>query len=395
MTRVSLTLDKARDLATRCLLKNGCDIANANAIADSMVRAEADVCESHGLFRVPGYLAALQSGKVNGEADPKIETLAPGILRMVGDGGFTPLALKRGEKPLASLAKNAGIAALAIVDTYHVSALWQEVESLAEHGLAALAIHASKAAVAPAGGGKPFFGTDPMAFAWPRHDGPPMAFDQATSVRAKGEVLIAARDGEEMEPGVGIGPDGNPTTDPNEILKGALVTFGGYKGASIGLMIELLSSSLIGEWAAYEQKEHDNNDGGPTRGGELIVAFDPARFGNGKASAFEVFAAGADLPGWVKDLDELAGRGDVEELFQQSTEIGEARPQEISHRRFGHDFREGQESLVHSLVQVARENSVQGDTEDEDDGRDERAVLFDNEGAACLWYVPDSKRAVT
>jgi len=274
-----MTLDEARVLATECLLANGCDAANAEAIADSMIRAEADVCESHGLFRVPGYLAALESGKVNGKSDPKIETSAPGILRMDGDGGFTPLALLRGEKPLAELAKKTGIAALAIVNTYHVSALWQEVESLAEHGLAALAVHASKAAVAPFGGRKPFFGTDPMAFAWPRRDGPPMAFDQASSVRAKGEVLVAARDGDEMEPGVGIGLDGAHTTDPNEILKGALLTFGGYKGASIGLMIELLSSSLIGEWAAYEQKERDNNDGGPTRGGELIVAFDPDRFG--------------------------------------------------------------------------------------------------------------------
>jgi delta1-piperideine-2-carboxylate reductase len=280
MTRITLTLDKARELAMRCLQANGCNAANAEAIADSMVRAEADICESHGLFRVPGYLAALKSGKVNGNADPKIEPSAPGIIRMDGDGGFTPLALLRGERPLVDLAKKTGIAALAIVDTYHVSALWQEVESIAEHGLIALAVHASKAAVAPFGGSKPFFGTDPMAFAWPRRDGPPMAFDQATSVRAKGEVLVAARDGEEMEPGVGIGPDGSPTTDPHEILNGALLTFGGYKGASIGLMIELLSSSLIGEWAAYEQKERDNNDGGPPRGGELVVAFDPGRFGN-------------------------------------------------------------------------------------------------------------------
>ncbi len=282
MTKVALALDDARELATRCLVANGCDKANAGAIADSMVRAEADICESHGLFRVPGYVAALSSGKVNGKADPKIGPVAPGVLRMDGDGGFSPLALERGEEPLAAAAKEQGIAALAITDTYHVSALWQEVEALAKHNLAALAVHTSKAVVAPAGGNKPFFGTDPMAFAWPRRDGPPMAFDQATSVRAKGEVLIAARDGHEMALGIGIGPDGNPTTDPNLILKGALLPFGGYKGAAIGLMIELLSASLIGEWCAFEQSEGDNNDGGPTRGGELLVAFDPTKFGNGE-----------------------------------------------------------------------------------------------------------------
>lgn len=96
-------------------------------------------------------------------------------------------------------------------------------------------------------------------------------------MRAKGEVLITAREGKQMALGDGVGPNGSPAINPNEVLMGALVIFGGYKGVTIGLMIKFLSSSLIGEWVVYEQKERDNEDGSPTRGGELLIAIDPAR----------------------------------------------------------------------------------------------------------------------
>ena len=107
-----------------------------------------------------------------------------------------------------------------------------------------------------------------------------MVFDQASSMMARGEIQIAARDGHEVPPGAGIDSQGNPTTDPNEILKGAQLAFGGYKGASIALMIDLLAGPLIGEVTSYEAGEQDNKDGGPPTGGEFMMALDPARFGD-------------------------------------------------------------------------------------------------------------------
>ena len=63
------------------------------------------------------------------------------------------------------------------------------------------------------------------------------------------------------------------------MLKGALLPFGGYKGASIAMMIELMACGLIGDLFSYETALEDNGDGGPARGGELIIAMDPRRFG--------------------------------------------------------------------------------------------------------------------
>ena len=106
-----------------------------------------------------------------------------------------------------------------------------------------------------------------------------MIFDQASSVVARGDVMLAARDGHQMPNGVGIDPLGRHTTDPNQILQGAMLPFGGYKGSAIALMIELLAGPLIGECLSFEAAENDNRDGGPPRGGELVIALSPDRIG--------------------------------------------------------------------------------------------------------------------
>ncbi len=277
---IRCSLDEARALARDCLLANGCDEANAEAVTETVMAAERDGCPSHGLFRLPGYVAALRSGKVDGKASPIVAEAAPGMLRVDARGGFAPLALQAGREPLIEAARRQGVAALGLVRVHHFAALWIEVESLVAAELCALACTAYMPAMPPAGGKQPFFGTNPMAFGWPRRDGPPMVFDMASAAMARGEVMIAAREGHELPPGVGLDAAGEPTTDPQAILDGGvMLPFGGYKGASIAMMVELLAAGLIGERFSFEAAEQDNKDGGPPRGGEFILALDPARLG--------------------------------------------------------------------------------------------------------------------
>ena len=113
MSKVHMSLEEARALATKCLLFNGCDAANAGAVADRMIQAEGDHCHSHGLFRLPWYVAGVKSGRVNGNANPRVEQLAPTVIRVDGDGGFAPLGLAIAHQPLVDCARENGIAALA------------------------------------------------------------------------------------------------------------------------------------------------------------------------------------------------------------------------------------------------------------------------------------------
>ena len=167
---VRLTLSEARDLAFRVLRHNGCDADNAGAVADNMMEAERDICAAHGLFRLPWHVKSLRCGKANGQAKPRLEQLASGVLRLHGERGFAPLGHRVGLPVLVERARENGIAALAYVDMYHVGALWPEVEALARDGMVALAFTPSFPYVAPAGGTKPLYGTNPIAFGWPRPD---------------------------------------------------------------------------------------------------------------------------------------------------------------------------------------------------------------------------------
>lgn len=277
---VKLTLSEVHEIATANLLHFGASAEQARAVADVVTDAERDECKSHGLFRIPGFCASLKSGKVTGNAEPIVKDLAPSVVQVDAANGFAPLALEVGSTPLIDKAKSNGIAALAVTNSYHFSALWPEVERLTNEGLVGFAFVSAKSFVAPAGGKKPLFGTNPMSFGWPRSVLPAVIFDQASSASARGEIQIHQRDGLALPDGWAIDADGNPTNDPASALAGAQLPFGGYKGSAIAMMVELLAGALIGDVFSFEASRDDVPDGGPSRGGEFMIAIDPTHCGN-------------------------------------------------------------------------------------------------------------------
>ncbi len=291
---VTLSIDGALALAKSCLSANGADEANASAVADTVASAERDGAASHGLFRIPGYVKSLRSGKVNGRASPAVGIAAASVVKVDGDGGFAPLGLKAGRKPLVERARETGVAVMSLTNMFHFAALWPETEALAEQGLAAIACTGSNPFVAPAGARTAFFGTNPLAFAWPDgKGGAALAIDMATSETARGEVMLAKRDGHMMATNAGLDKDGDLTNDPADILDGGVqVPFGGYKGSAISLMVELLAAGLTGELFSHQVPAQDVKDGGPPRGGEFLIAMDPARIaGDGWAARSGDFLA--------------------------------------------------------------------------------------------------------
>ncbi len=291
MATVNLTLDEIYDLAFSCLTQNGADKINATALAGTIMKAERDGSHSHGLFRLPAYVASLRSGKVNGKARPIATSATPAVVRLHGDNGYAPVAHQVGIPALIEAVKLTGIGVLAMTNVHHMAALWPEVEAIAEHNLVGLACTPYMPSMAPAGATKALFGTNPIAFAWPRPDKTPVVFDMATAAMAMGEVQIAARDGHSVPLGTGLDADGQATTDPSMIAKGGvLLPFGGHKGSAIAMMVELLAAGLVNENFSFEAKEGDNGDGGPPRGGQFILAMSPEIIaGDGWADHCDIF----------------------------------------------------------------------------------------------------------
>ena len=177
--------------------------------------------------------------------------------------------------------------------------------------LVALAFGNSPAAIAPWGGSKALYGTNPIAFGWPRPGKAPYVFDFATSMAARGEVELHLRAGTPLPEGWAIDSDGQPTTDPEAALAGALLPFGGHKGSAISIMIELLGGIMIGDLTSPESLANMGADARIPSHGELILAFDPVRFAAGRPGdpgqraeiLFDaILGQGARLPGQRRHL---------------------------------------------------------------------------------------------
>lgn len=302
---LNLTFDDLLDRVDGIFRRAGMTAEQAVPLARVIAAGERDGCKSHGIYRIEGVLRTLKAGKVKGTALPRLHPVEGAIVRVDADGGFANPAFDLGLPVLARRAHELGLAAMVINDCTHFAALWPEVEAVAAHGLAALVMCPSYASVAPAGGNQPLLGTNPLAFGWPRPGRDPYVFDFATSVAARGEIELHRRAGKPLPEGWAIDAGGQPTTDPDAALAGAMMPFGGHKGSAIGTMIELLAGVMIGDLTSPEVLDLLGGTALAPFHGELVIALSPERFAAGRpgdpfARAEKLFEAiqgqGARLP---------------------------------------------------------------------------------------------------
>ena len=289
------------DRVGRALVSNGFASEVAAPIARTIAMCERDGTLSHGLLRLPGYIEAVRTGWADGVVRPELVSRSPSMVVMDARNGFTHLALALSRDDLAELARMSGCAILLIRNAHHFGALWPDIEEFAAQGLIAMACVTSRARVTGWGGGKPVFGTNASAFAAPRAGGPPIVWDQAASVMSQGEILRAMREGRSLPEGVGVDAQGNPTTDPGEILEGgALAPFGGVKGASVAFAVEVLAAALTGSPFGFESPAKGTL---PSKCGEFVMVIDPRRAeadvdGRIEALVREIRSAGSEhMPG--------------------------------------------------------------------------------------------------
>ena len=303
--QVHIPLDQLLALSQRVLHRLGLHPDHARAMAHVIVAGQRDACQSHGVYRLISCAQTVRSGKVTLQALPIVQPSTTAVVRVDAQGAFSPLAFERGLPALLDATRRHGLGALVINRCVHFSALWPEIEAITEHGLAALALTPSHAWVAPHGGHRPVFGTNPIAFGWPRPGPYPYVFDFATSAIARGDLELHRRSGQTLPEGCGVDAAGQPSTDPLAVAQGAMRTFGGHKGSALATMVELMAGTLIGDWTSRESLAYDEGAGATPLHGELVLAFDPARLGGGdpavhQARAETLFAditeQGARLP---------------------------------------------------------------------------------------------------
>lgn len=305
---VTMTPDQIHDLILRTLMRCRTAEANARSVAQALVAAELVGQSGHGLRRVPSYGAQALSGKVDGFATPTATHPRPGVMAVDAAMGFAYPALDLAVDWLAQAAPRQGIAAAGIARSHHCGVAGVTVERLARSGLVALLFANTPAAMAPWGGRKALFGTNPIAFAAPRSGGrTPIVVDVSLSKVARGKIMAAQQKGTAIPEGWALDADGQPTTDPAAALSGTMIPMGDAKGTALALMVELLAAGLMGANFAHEASSFFDADGPPPGVGQLILALDPDAFSSMARARIDDLAdamaqqPGARLPGARRD----------------------------------------------------------------------------------------------
>ena len=300
----TLTLVQAQGLVVRTLTRCRTDIGIARCVARALIAAEIDGLTGHGLSRVPAYAAQAKVRKIDGTALPFVTRPRPGLIVVDAANGFAFPAIELAEEALPQAAHSQGLATAAIRRSSHCGAAGHPVERLAEKGLVALMFANTPGAMAPWGGSRPVFGTNPIAFACPLPGRAPLVIDMSLSKVARGNIVTARQRGEKIPEGWALDFHGKPTTDPNEALNGGtMLPMGDAKGTVLALMVELLAAGLTGSKFAAEASSYLDPYGAPSGTGQLIIAFDPMAFGGDAPARFGQLAtsieeqSGARLPG--------------------------------------------------------------------------------------------------
>jgi LDH2 family malate/lactate/ureidoglycolate dehydrogenase len=225
----------------------------ARLVAEHVVDAEARASRSQGLIRIPAYVSWARSGKIQSGAPLTIEKDSGSVLVLDAHDGWGHAAAVRAMDLCIARAAQTGACFATVRRTNHIGRLGYFVERAAAQGMIGMIAcggNPASAWVAPWGGVKPLFGTNPVAMGFPRRDGPPVVVDVSTTQGARGNVLLAQKTGQPLPEGWAFDAAGNPTRDPRQALPphGTLAPLGGHKGYALAIAVEILCGVLGGIW---------------------------------------------------------------------------------------------------------------------------------------------------
>lgn len=264
------------ELAERALRRAGASAPMAAITAQALTAADLQGLGSHGVARIPQYVAHLRNGRAVGDAEPRIVNSRGGVALVDAAGGlaFPACALAVGEA--IRRAREFGVSFVGVTNSHHFGVAAHHLEPVAVATMVGLALGNSPAAMAVAGGRHPVLGTNPIAAVFPRRNGAALTIDLSLSQVARGKVMIALKEGRPIPEGWALDAEGRPTTDPKAALGGSMLAMGGDKGATLALVVELLACALTGAAFGFEADSFLVDEGNRPRVGQAFLVIDPA-----------------------------------------------------------------------------------------------------------------------
>lgn len=270
--------DEITRAAADTLRATGVPAADAELVADALVSADRRGIYSHGLLRLPLYVAALEAGGMNPTPRLRWRVEHGAVAVLQADSAMGQVSMAAAVDRAAALAEEFGIGMVAVEGSTHYGAGNYWSDRLTSRGLIGIVTSTTGPVVAPYGGAISVIGTNPLTIGAPSAAGHALTADLATSAGAYGKVLAARNAGAFIPEGWAVDPHGRPTTDPAEAIAGSLVAFGGHKGSAIAVLLEALSASLTDANYAAETVDIWSTPSSVMNTGHTVIAIDPNAF---------------------------------------------------------------------------------------------------------------------
>ena len=274
-TRVSL--DSLRQFGHSAMAVVGCSPEQTNIFIENLLWADATGRSTHGFWRLPTYVKRLRQGLINTNPEPRLVVTTSSLVSVDGDNGLGQYVGEFASLKAADLATECGVGAVTVKNSNHFGAAGFFAGRLAHKGLIAIVVSNSLPRVAPSGGRRAVFGTNPFAFAAPLRNKAPILIDFAVSAMSGAEVLKRAADGRQLPEGIAIDDKGEPLLDPRELSTGALLPFGEHKGYGIALLIEILAGVLSGAGISHGVGSMFSDFTRASNTGHFVLAIDPEK----------------------------------------------------------------------------------------------------------------------
>ena len=277
-SQVNVSIDSLSAVVLETLNKVDVESEDARIILDTILFANRRGVATHGVGRLPLYVHKIAAGHYNPKNDIEVLVDNDAYALLDAHNGFGQVVAYKATKIAIEKAKQYGVAVVGVRNSNNFGAAGYFGDMAARQGCAAMVYANAAPAIAPTGGNKTIFGTNPLCYAYPgdeKHN--PILLDMATTIAARGKIRLAAKNGEKIPLDWAIGPDGQPTDDPNVALQGSLLPIGGYKGSGQSMFVDIFAGMLTGSQYAGGVKNLSMMDQ-DSGNGHLFIVIDVNKF---------------------------------------------------------------------------------------------------------------------
>jgi L-2-hydroxycarboxylate dehydrogenase (NAD+) len=273
-----IDLSAIQSFAFATLVTVGVPDEDAGIVAQSIYHAHSRGKHTHGAVRLPIYVRKIRQKIMPTSTVLTEVTSAPAMAVFSANDGLGQVAAIKGMDRAIQMARECGIGVVGVRRSHNFGTAAFIAERATARGMAGIVMANASAAIAPTGGAKAVFGTNPIALGVPGPAGaPPVVLDMATSQISRGRIRLAATNGESIPYGWALDENGQPTSDPKAALKGSMLALGGAKGYGLSLMIDVFAGLMTGAAFAGRSRALDHPSD-PSDSGHLLIALDISKF---------------------------------------------------------------------------------------------------------------------